>query len=463
MNLSPTSTTLFLVQIGTFFAGVIVITCLSLYISAYPNSPNAGGLSGISIATLIFALISTVATAVLALRQKAGRTIKAWMEGVWCGVATVFWILASAGGIASPANDMRNVTCKVLPDGKEIDDANYKRACQASFAATAFCIVSALLFMATCALLVIFSIQRKVREKKASAVKVGGNYTLAPSPSQYRRAEQAAKDEEEQQEGKEGHSRTSSSNRPEASGATAAELQPLEENRSSIELPENVYRDPVIATSATATATATATTTPNTIAASPSVTSPAPALVAAAPMSSTMTPAQASFHHQQFSSQGNGNPYVTGGDPGHVQYPGYQSNMGGYGYNGNVYDNNSAYLGPQGSGHVHQGSQMSGVSGGGGYGLSTFSHAQYPSASHSQYPSVSHSQYPSATGGSAPGAVYPLMPGAPEFYHQQQQQQQPQDYLNQGSGLNTIVPPSHQQSPSSSGAPYGTMPRPEHF
>ncbi|KAF9976984.1 hypothetical protein BGZ73_007389 [Actinomortierella ambigua] len=445
MNLSPTSRTLFLVQIGTFFTGVIVIACQSLYVSAYPKSPNAGGLSGISIATLIFALISTLVTAVLALRQKAGRTIKAWMEGVWCGVATLFWILASIGGIASPANDIRNVTCKVLPDGTEIDDPNFKRACQASFASTAFCILSALLFMATCGLLITFSIQRKIREKEASKVKVGGHYTLAPSPSQYRRAEQAAQDEEAQKEGKGGHSRTSSSNRPEATNATAAELQPLEEHRSSIELPENVYKDPVVTTPTVAAA------------ASPSVASPAPAVVSAAPMSSTMAPAQASFHHQQFSSQGGGHPYAAAaGEPGHVQYPGYPSNVGGYGPAGNMYqgnDNNSAYLGPHGSGHVPQGSQMSGVSGS-GYGMGTFGHAQYPSVSHSQYPSVSHSQYPSATGGGAPGTVYPLMPGAPEYYHQQQ-----------GSGLNTIIPPAHQQSPSNSGsgAPFGTMPRPEHF
>ncbi|KAG0231481.1 hypothetical protein BGW42_000233 [Actinomortierella wolfii] len=433
MNLSPTSRTLFLVQIGTFCAGVIVIACQCLYISAYPKSPDAGSLSGISIATLIFALISTLATAVLALRQKAGRTIKAWIEGVWCGIATLFWILASIGGIAKPANDMRNITCRVLPDGNRTDDSNFKRACQSSFASTAFCIVSALLFIATCGLLITFSIQRKIREKKASQVKVGGHYTLAPSPSEYRRAEQAAKDEEEQHEGKGNHSRTSTSNRPEASGATAAELQPLEEGHSSIELPENVYKDPVLPTT--------------TAAAAASVSSPAP--VVAAPATSTLSPAPLPYHHQQFSSQGSGHHFAAGSDPGHMQYPSYQSNAGGYGYNTSDPQNanTNAYLGPQGSGHVQQASQMSGISAGGGYGMGTFSH--------SQYPSVSHSQYPSATG-ATPGAVYPLMPGAPEFYHQQP------DFQTQGSGLNTIIPPSHQQQPSNQ-VPYGTMPRPEHF
>ncbi|KAF8974929.1 hypothetical protein BGZ46_009578 [Entomortierella lignicola] len=191
MNLSPTSRTLFLVQLGSFFSGIIVIVCCCLYLSAYPKSPDPGSVSAIACATLAFAIISTIITFILVIRQKSGRTINAVIEGSWVGLAAIIWILAAVGGIVKPANDMTNASCKVLPSGKHTDDKNYIRACQSMFASTAFCIVSALFFIATSIILVIFSIQSSIRERKAAKVKVGGSYELGPSPSEYRRAEEA--------------------------------------------------------------------------------------------------------------------------------------------------------------------------------------------------------------------------------------------------------------------------------
>ncbi|KAG0332907.1 hypothetical protein BG004_001055 [Podila humilis] len=269
MNLSPTSRTLFLVQIGTFFSGVIVVACNCLYVSAYPKSPNAGSLSGVAIGTLSFALVSTLTTLVLVLRQKSGRTISALLEGGWVGLAILLWVLAAVGGIAKPANGMTHVSCKVLPDGTDTDDKNFIRACQSAFASTAFCIVSALFFMATAGILVTFSIQRASRDRKAAKVKVGGTYALGPSPSQYRRAEQrhdnpteaANKDEESAGANQaemdnllqaEGNAGTPVSGSGGGGGGTGGE----EEDNFS----ENVYRTPVLthATMATPPTTATA-------------------------------------------------------------------------------------------------------------------------------------------------------------------------------------------------------------
>lgn len=241
MNLSPTSRTLFLVQIGTFFVGVIVIVCNCLYVSAYPKSPDAGSLSGIAIGTLAFALFSTLTTLVLILRQKSGRTITAALEGSWVGLAIVLWILAAVGGIAKPANGMTHVSCKVLPDGKSTDDKNFIRACQSIFASTAFCIVSALFFMATAGLLLTFSFQRAARDRKAAKVKVGGTYALGPSPSQYRRAEQN------------GEVPTETPKDEESTGANAAERDILlsESATATGGFSENVYRTPVLTYAAT--------------------------------------------------------------------------------------------------------------------------------------------------------------------------------------------------------------------
>ncbi|KAF9205672.1 hypothetical protein BGZ59_000332 [Podila verticillata] len=235
MNLSPTSRTLFLIQIGTFFIGIIVIACNCLYVSAYPKSPDAGSLSGIAIGTLAFALFSTLTTLVLILRQKSGRTISAALEGGWVGLAIVLWILAAVGGIAKPANGMTHVSCKVLPNGKDTDDKNFIRACQSIFASTAFCIVSALFFMATAGLLLTFSIQRTARDRKAAKVKVGGTYALGPSPSQYRRAEQN------------GEVPTETPKDEESTGANAPERDNLlSEGATTGGFSENVYRTPVL-------------------------------------------------------------------------------------------------------------------------------------------------------------------------------------------------------------------------
>ncbi|KAG0342872.1 hypothetical protein BG000_000037 [Podila horticola] len=310
MNLSPTSRTLFLIQIGTFFAGVIVVTCNCLYVSAYPKSPDAGSLSAIACGTLAFSLLSTLITLVLILRQKSGRTIGAAIEGGWVGLAILLWILAAVGGIAKPANGMTHVSCKVLPDGKDTDDKNFIRACQSIFASTAFCIVSALFFMATAGLLVTFSIQRAARDKKAAKVKVGGTYALGPSPSQYRRAEQN------------GEVPTETPKDEESTGANAAERDNLLSEggatpavTSTGGFSENIYRTPVL----------THATTPAPVAA------PTPAPIHQAPVVQMPYNTYSSGHghapQPSYHSQGGSYDYSTG--HGHIQQ-GSVSTPGGY-------------------------------------------------------------------------------------------------------------------------------------
>ncbi|KAF9344194.1 hypothetical protein BGX34_005921 [Mortierella sp. NVP85] len=314
MNLSPTSLTLFLVQIGTFFSGFIVVVCCCLYFSAYPKSPDAGKVSGIAVGTLAFALVSTITTLVLIVRQKSGRTINAKIEGVWVGVAIALWTLAAVGGIAKPANNMRNVTCKVLPSGDDTDDKNYKRACQSMFASTAFCILSVLFYIVTAVILITFSIQKAVREKKAAQVKVGGNYQLGPSPSQYRRAEQAFDVPTEEPKDEEA---TSPSTDPATTAVGTSVLSP--------------------ATAATTTTTTTSTTEGGHFSKSvyqdPTVSTAEPAATLAAGTVAS--------------------PYANSG---HVPQASYQSTVGGY--------NTGGYFGHggQASGHVQQGSAISNIS-----------------------------------------------------------------------------------------------------
>ncbi|KAG0275500.1 hypothetical protein BGZ95_008719 [Linnemannia exigua] len=159
MALMPTSITLFLVQIGTFFANIIVAICCSLYVSSYPKSPDAQKLSPIAIGTLAFACLSSLVTLILIFRQKSGKTMRAIFESTWIFLAIALWILAFVGGIIRPANGMVTASCKVLPDGTtETSDSNYIRACQA--------------------------MNRKSRNNQ-----VGGHYKLTQTLSQYRRAE----------------------------------------------------------------------------------------------------------------------------------------------------------------------------------------------------------------------------------------------------------------------------------
>ncbi|KAG0288646.1 hypothetical protein BGZ96_007586 [Linnemannia gamsii] len=189
MALMPTSITLFLVQIGTFFANIIVAICCGLYVSSYPKSPDAQSLSQIAIGTLAFACFSSLFTLLLILRQKSGKSMPAIIESTWIFLAIALWILAAVGGIIRPPNGMSNVSCKVLPDGKDTSDSNYIRACQAMFASTAFCIVSALFFIATAIMLSVFSVKSSWRNRKNRKNQVGGHYKLTQTLSQYRKAE----------------------------------------------------------------------------------------------------------------------------------------------------------------------------------------------------------------------------------------------------------------------------------
>ncbi|KAG0203448.1 hypothetical protein BGX28_004275 [Mortierella sp. GBA30] len=409
MNLSPTSRTLFLVQIGTFLAGFIVVVCCCLYLSAYPKSPDAEGVSAIACATLAFALISTITTLVLIIRQKSGRSINAAIEGCWVGFAVLVWILAAVGGIAKPANGMTNVSCKVLPSGKDTDDKNFMRACQSMFASTAFCIVSALFFIATAVILIIFSIQRAVRDKKAAQVKVGGTYQLGPSPSQYRRAEQNGENPTEEPKDVEA---TSPSTDPSVVAATPTTLAASVDHGSSVMAPamtnvthggnfsQNMYQDPVITTPAAIPAT------------------PAPAMT---------------LPHSTMPSS----PYNTYASGGHVPQASFQSAVsGGYDYNPNA----GTYFTPS-TGHVQQSSAMS--------NLSASAYDQYNpySSNGNLYPQQSHPTqqqqmpYPQQT---MQQGVYPMM-GPPD-----QQSPYGTQYVNQPMS----------QGPQT---PLMAMPRPEHF
>ncbi|KAF9434674.1 hypothetical protein BGZ76_007622 [Entomortierella beljakovae] len=317
MNFSPTSRVLFLVQLGSFFSGLIVVVCCCLYVSAYPKSPEAGSVSAIACATLAFALISTLVTLVLAIRQKSGRTIKASIEGCWVGLAAAIWILASIGGIAKPANDMKNVSCKVLPSGKDTDDKNYIRACQSMFASTAFCILSALFFIATAGLLIVFSIQRAVRDKKAAKVQVGGSYQLGPSPSQYHEAEQAH--ESPIEESKDVEAPSPSANLSTTTTAPGTSVLAPTSATAGGTFSENVYQDPIITT----------------------------------PASVATPPAVAAISHSPGTS-----PYNTFPNGGHMPQASYQSTTMGYNYNTTLGSNNGGYSGQ----HVPFGSTDSNVS-----------------------------------------------------------------------------------------------------
>ncbi|KAG0249945.1 hypothetical protein BG011_008792 [Mortierella polycephala] len=194
MRLSSTSITLFLVHLGCFSSGLIVLVCCCLYATAYPKSPDAGSLSSIALGTLAFSALSTIITLLLMLRQKSGKTIRAMFEGLWVIFATAMWVLAAVGGIISPPNGMTNVTCKILPDGTETGDAYFKRACQAMFASTAFCIVTALCFLSAALILFVFSVKHSVHNHKTKKDKVGGHYQLSMTLSQYRRTEKEAEE-----------------------------------------------------------------------------------------------------------------------------------------------------------------------------------------------------------------------------------------------------------------------------
>ncbi|KAG0306627.1 hypothetical protein BGZ97_000671 [Linnemannia gamsii] len=405
MNFSPTSRTLFLVQLGTFFSGLIVVICCCLYVSAYPKSPDAESLSGIAIGTLIFGLISTLVTLVLTLRQKSGRTVNAAIEGSWVGVAILLWILASVGGIAKPANNMTRASCKVLPSGKDTDDKNFIRACQSMFASTAFCILTAILFIVTAVLLITFSIQRAVRDKKAAQVKVGGSYALGPSPSEYRRAEQNG----------EVPATTGSEEPKDIESATSPTTNPAPALTSTGGgFSENVYQDPVLPTTTPAV-------THSTLGAG--VATPAPVHVSTAADS-----------HSGYDT------YTSTGNSGHVLQPSYQSASNLYDYNNTVTSHpqqgsNNGYLGQE-SGHFQQSSAMSNMS------------------------ANAYDQYnPYASAGNL-YANQPLQQQQP--YQQQRPYQQQQPYQQQpmypqqtmgphSQGAYPMMGPPHQQSP------YGTQ------
>lgn len=402
MNLSPTSRTLFLVQFGSFVAGLIVVVCCCLYLNAYPKSPDGGSISAIACATLAFGIISTVTTLVLVLRQKSGRTINAAIEGCWVGFALLVWILAAIGGIAKPANGMTNVSCKVLPStGKDTDDKNFIRACQSMFASTAFCIISALLFMATAGILITFSIQRAIRDKKASKVTVGGSYPLGPSPSQYRHAEQNG-ELPSSDEPKDDHV-TSPSTAPTTTAPGTSVLTPATTMRTTGDghFSENVYQTPVMA------------------AATPALTT-LPAV--AVPANGGVSPY---------------NTYQSGN--GHIPQGSYQSASGGYDY-GSYHGTssgygNQGYLPQPGAGHVQQGSAMSNMSASAYDGYPTYGSSNNLYGQQT-YPPQQQQQL--GGGGSYP----PMMMGPPH---------QHSPYGNQYMGQSGPEPPAM------------AMPRPEHY
>jgi len=406
MNLSPTSRTLFLVQLGSFFSGLIVVVCCCLYLSAYPKSPDNGSISAIACATLAFALISTLTTLVLIFRQKSGRTINATIEGCWVGFALLVWILAAVGGIAKPANNMTHVSCKVLPStGKDTDDKNFIRACQSMFASTAFCIVSALFFMATAGILITFSIQRAVRDKKAAQVKVGGTYQLGPSPSEYRRAEENG-ELPGSEEPKDVENSSPASN-PAATAPGTSVLTPATTMGATTggRFTENVYQDPVITTTAPAVATPPAVAVPHNNGVSP-----------------YNTYQSSSGHVPQASYQS-----TTGGvGPGGYDYNSHHGNTSGY--------SNQGYLPQPGAGHVQQGSAMSNMS------ASAYDGYQTYGSSNNLY---GQQTYPLQQQQPA-GGPYPMMMGPP---HQQS------PYGNQYQS----------QSGPEPSTPIMAMPRPEHY
>ncbi|KAF9544942.1 hypothetical protein EC957_011567 [Mortierella hygrophila] len=423
MNFSPTSRTLFLVQLGTFFSGLIVVICCCLYVSSYPKSPDAGSVSGIAIGTLIFSLISTIVTLILVVRQKSGRTVNAAIEGSWVGVAILLWVLASVGGIAKPANNMTRVSCRVLPSGKDTDDKNYIRACQSMFASTAFCILSAILFIVTAVLIITFSIQRAVRDKKAAQVKIGGSYALGPSPSEYRRAEQNG----------EVPTTGSGSDEPKDIEATSPTTDPAAAPATSTGgFSENVYQDPVLPMTTPAVGYSTL---------GAGVATPAPVHVSAA-----------AEPHSGY------NTYTSTGNSGHALQPSYQSASNLYDYNNTVTSHpnqgsNNGYLGQGSSGHFQQSSAMSNMS-----ANAYDQHNPYASAGNlyaNQQPVQQQQQpmYPQQTMGPHSQGTYPMM-GPPH-----QQSPYGTQYMDNNNQQQQYQQP-HQQGPY---PPIMAMPQPEHF
>ncbi|KAF9581061.1 hypothetical protein BGW38_002058 [Lunasporangiospora selenospora] len=490
MDFSPTSRTLFIVQSSSFFSSLIVVICCCLYLNSYPKSPGAGSVSAIACLTLVFALISTVATLVIVLRQKAGRTTRAVLEGCWVGVAILLWILAAVGGIAKPANGISNVTCSVLPDGKSTDDPNFKRACQSTFAATAFCVVTALLFIATGGILISFAIQRATREKNATKVKVGGSIAL-DSPSQHGRNPSASTPSTPAAGVATTHANETTSPSSPITPAAPARTATVVSMTAGGNFSENVYRTPVLTAATPAIpAPAHTTTTPGAAIAL----TPAPPM-AAQPTTTTAPPtgyegygghvAQGSYHS------------VTGG-----------AGPGGYNY-GTVGSNYSAHAyGPpgtdyfsQGGGHFQQASTASTMAPGMPYDpYGTFNSVQSniyglppPPPPHSQpqqqqqlqQQQQQQQQQPLQTGMHPRQDSYPMMaptqnPGDGNVYmaqgyltYQQQQpypqqqayppQQQQQPYPQQLQPYQAQPYPQQTQALPQQPAPVMAMPRPEHF
>ncbi|KAG0352426.1 hypothetical protein BGZ54_002792, partial [Gamsiella multidivaricata] len=221
--------------IGTLFSGLIVAVCCGLYVSSYPKSPEATSLSPLACGTLAFSILSSLVTFIFILRQKSGRTQRAIFESAWIIFAIAMWILAAVGGIARPPNGMSNISCKVLPSGKETSDPNYLRACQSMFASTAFCIITAFFFIAIALMLFVFSVKTSRKSKKNQ---VGGHYKLSLTLSQYRRAEKEAAEEE--------------SRKLKGAGEHEEEVEEEHGPGSMMDghFSGNVYRDPVISTPA---------------------------------------------------------------------------------------------------------------------------------------------------------------------------------------------------------------------
>ncbi|KAF9900278.1 hypothetical protein EC991_007670 [Linnemannia zychae] len=253
MALMPTSITLFLIQIGTFFANIIVAICCGLYVSAYPRSPDAQKLSPIALGTLAFACLSALVTLILIFRQKSGKTMRAIFETTWIFLAIAMWILAFVGGILRPANGMTTVSCKVLPDGTtETSDGNYIRACQAMFASTAFCLVSALLFIVTAVMLFVFSVKSTWRNRKSRNNQVGGHYKLTTTLSQYRRAEKEDEEAKRLKGAGEHEEAAAAETTSTANNSAAATTIDLSDGHFS----DKVYQDPYISAMPTALPTA---------------------------------------------------------------------------------------------------------------------------------------------------------------------------------------------------------------
>ncbi|KAF9426236.1 hypothetical protein BGZ76_002849 [Entomortierella beljakovae] len=242
MKLAPTSITLWIVQIASFLSGLIVAICLGLYVSSYPKSEDAGKLSPVALGTFAFSILSTLVSAVLILRQKYGKTMRVIFESIWVILATAVWVLASIGGIAFPPNGMTNVSCKVLPSGNSTADPNYIRACQSAFASTAFCILTALLFIAVALMLFVFSVKRSIYDRKNRKTQVGGNYKLSMTPSQYRRAEKDA------EEGKTLNGAGEHEEEEEESRSSEARKHQGSESIADGHFSENVYKPPVTTT-----------------------------------------------------------------------------------------------------------------------------------------------------------------------------------------------------------------------